>query len=250
MFDPGERWEYGTSIDWVGRIVEAASDQTLDVYFREHILGPLGMMDTGFVISPAQRAREASVHRRKPDGSLEPQPMETPRPPTRPLSGGGGIYSTAPDYLTLVRMLLNDGSLNGTRILRPDTVALMSRNQIGDIEAGRLKTTIPTLSNDVDFFPGMHVRWGLGHMITMSPGPDGRSAGSLTWGGLFNSYYWIDPTKRVAAVFMTQVLPFADHKALRVYHAFERGVYHANGQGCDKRRANRCGNFKSATCER
>jgi methyl acetate hydrolase len=226
MFDPGERWEYGTSIDWAGRLVELVSGQRLDNYFREHIFGPLGMSDTGFVISSGQRAREASVHRRKPDGSLTAQPLEKPSAP-RSFSGGGGIYSTASDYLTLIRMLLNEGSLNGVRILQPETVALMGRNQIGDIEAGHMKTTAPAFSNDVDFFPGISLRWGLGYMINMSPGPDGRSSGSLTWGGLFNTYYWIDPKKRVAAVFMTQVLPFADHRALRVYRAFERGIYHA-----------------------
>jgi methyl acetate hydrolase len=226
MFDPGERWEYGTSIDWVGRLVELVSGQRLDAYFRDNIFLPLGMSDTGFVASSAQRAREASVHRRKPDGSLEPQPLEKPTVP-KTFSGGGGIYSTASDYLTFIRMLLNEGSLNGVRILQPETVALMGRNQIGDIEAGHMKTTAPAFSNDVDFFPGISLRWGLGYMINMSPGPDGRSGGSLTWGGLFNTYYWIDPTKRVAAVFMTQVLPFADHRALRVYRAFERGVYQA-----------------------
>src|SRR5262245_30079282 len=224
MFDPGERWEYGTSIDRVGRLVEAVSEQPLNIYFCDHITGPLGMADTGFVISATQRGREASVHRRQSDGSLVPQPMETPSVP-RSFSGGGGIYSSAPDYLTFIRMLLNNGSLNGTCILRPETVALMNQNQIGDIEAGHLKTTAPLASNDVDFFPGISLRWGLGHMINMAPIPDGRSAGSLTWGGLFNTYYWIDPTKRVAGLFMTQVLPFADRQALRVYRAFERGVY-------------------------
>jgi methyl acetate hydrolase len=146
--------------------------------------------------------------------------------PTK-FSGGGGIYSTAPDYLTLARMLLNGGSLNGAHVLRPETVALMNRNQTGEIETGRLKTVAPSLSNDVDFFPGMHLRWGLGYMITMGAVPGGRSAGSITWAGLLNTYYWIDPSKRVAAVFMTQVLPFADHHALRVYRDFERGVYRA-----------------------
>jgi CubicO group peptidase (beta-lactamase class C family) len=226
MFDPGERWEYGTSIDWVGRIVETVSEQRLDNYFREHIFEPLGMSDTGFVISAEQHAREASVHKRKPDGTLEAEPLEKPSTPTK-FSGGGGIYSTAPDYLTLARMLLNSGSLKGARILRPETVALMNRNQTGEIETGRLKTVAPSLSNDVDFFPGMHLRWGLGYMITMGAVPGGRSAGSLTWAGLLNTYYWIDPSKRVAAVFMTQVLPFADHHALRVYRDFERGVYRA-----------------------
>jgi methyl acetate hydrolase len=226
MFDPGTRWQYGTSIDWVGRIVEAVSGERLDVYFRKHILGPLGMADTGFVLSPSRRARQANAHRRKPDGSLVPQPLEKPTTPTA-FSGGGSLYSTAPDYLTLVRMLLQGGQFNGVRILRAETVARMGENHIGQIQAGILRTNNPALSNDVDFFPGIPLRWGLGHMINMEPGPNGRSAGSLTWAGLLNTYYWIDPAKRVAAVFMAQVLPFADRATLSLYGAFERGIYGA-----------------------
>ncbi len=128
-------------------------------------------------------------------------------------------------------MLLHGGTLDGVRILRPETVALMGRNQIGAIEAGVLKTTTPALSNDVDFFPGISLKWGFGHMINMQPVPDGRSAGSLTWAGLFNTYYWIDPKLRIAAVFMTQVLPFADRRALRVYRQFERHIYAAATAG-------------------
>ena len=224
MFDPGERWQYGTSIDWVGRIVELISGEPLDVYFRKNILDPLGMNDTAFAISPQQRAREASVHRRSLGGSLVPQPTEH-QTARQSLSGGGGIYSTGPDYLAFIRMLMQGGSLDGVRILRPDTVALMGQNQIGKIEAGVLRTTVPALSNNVDFFPGISLKWGFGHMINMQAGPDGRSAGSLTWGGLFNTYYWIDPRKRIAAVFMTQVLPFADESTLRIYRRFERGIY-------------------------
>jgi len=230
MFDPGERWQYGTNIDWVGRLVEAASGEPLDVHFRRNIFEPLGMKDTAFVVSKEQRTRIASVHRRRPDGSLLPDPVErenTREPAPRSFSGGGGIHSTAGDYLTFIRALLNGGSLGGARLLRPDTVALMGRNQIGAIDAGVMKTTAPALSNDVDFFPGISLKWGFGHMINMQPVPDGRRAGSLTWAGLCNTYYWIDPTTRVAAVFMTQVLPFADRRALRAYRAFERGIYAA-----------------------
>jgi CubicO group peptidase (beta-lactamase class C family) len=225
MFDPGERWQYGGGIDWVGRLVEFVSGEPLDVYFRQHIFDPLGMRDTAFVISAAQQAREASGHRRMPDGSLMAEPRERLVAPRRPLSGGGGIYSTAPDYLTFIRMLLHGGIGDGARILRPETVALMGRNQIGKLEAGRMRTTAPQFSNDVDFFPGVSLKWGFGHMINMQPIPGGRSAGSLTWGGLFNTYYWIDPQKRVAAVFMTQIVPFADPRALSVYGAFERAIY-------------------------
>ena len=226
MFDPGERWQYGTSIDWVGRIVEAIGGEALDVYFRKHILDPLGMNDTAFVLEPQQRQREASTHRRGPGGVLTAEPLEQ-NSPRHSFSGGGGIYSTAPDYLTLLRALLAGGAIDGARILRPETVALMGQNQIGDIDVGVLKTTVPALSNDVDLCPGVTRKWGFGHMINMQALAGGRSAGSLTWGGLLNTYYWIDPGKKIAAVFMTQVLPFADGRALRLYRQFEHGIYTA-----------------------
>jgi CubicO group peptidase (beta-lactamase class C family) len=226
MFDPGESWQYGTSIDWVSRIVESVSHEAIDAYFRRHILDPLGMKDTAFVITPRQRDREASVHRRGHTGTWTAEAKE-PISRQKSFSGGGGIYSTAPDYLTLIRALLRGGAHDGIRILRPETVALMGRNQIGEIDVGVLKTTNPAVSNDVDFFPGIGLKWGFGHMINMQAVAGGRSAGSMTWAGLFNTYYWIDPDKRVAAVFLTQVLPFADTHALGVYRQFERGIYAA-----------------------
>jgi CubicO group peptidase (beta-lactamase class C family) len=226
MFEPGTKWAYGGSLDHVGRLVEIAGGASLDRYFRGHIAGPLGMHDTAFTITENQHARQASLHVRSADGRLLPQPFEKPVVP-KVFSGGGGIYSTAPDYLTLLQALLNGGSFRGTTILRPKTVALMSTNQIGDIDVGILRTANPALSNDVDFFPGVHLRWGLGHMINVDAVPDGRSAGSLTWAGLFNTYYWIDPTKRIAGVIMMQILPFADQQALQAYRQFERGICHA-----------------------
>ena len=141
MFEPGERWAYGGSIDRVSRMVEIASGQGIDRYFRDNITGPLGMNDTGFTITEKQRARQARLHRRGADGKLVAQPFEKLETPTV-FSGGGGIYSTAPDYLTLLQALLNGGSLRGAGILRPETVALMGKNQIGNIEAGHLKTAI------------------------------------------------------------------------------------------------------------
>lgn len=226
VFDPGDRWEYGINTDWVGRIVEAVSGKPLDAYFRDHVFAPLGMNDTGFVASPEQRARQASVHQRQGDGSLDPQPLETPFKPEF-YAGGGGLYSTAPDYVIFLQMLLNEGSFNSTRILKPETVALMGQNHIGDLEAGILKTAMPMRSNDVDLFPSISLKWGLAYMINMQPGPNGRSAGSLTWAGLFNTYYWIDPKRRVAGTIMTQILPFADQRALAVLGQFERGIYEA-----------------------
>jgi methyl acetate hydrolase len=225
VFDPGERWEYGINTDWVGRIVEAVSGQSLDIYFREHMFAPLGMTDTGFSPSAEQEARLVSVHQRSADGSLEPAPNAVA--PREFLSGGGGLYSTGRDYLAFLQMLLHQGRFDGARLLRSETVALMARNQIGDINAGVMKTEMPEISNDVDFFPGIPCKWGLGFMINTQPGPAGRSAGSLTWAGIYNSYYWIDLQKRVTGVILTQILPFADHPAVRLYGEFESGVYDA-----------------------
>ena len=224
VFDPGERWEYGINLDWVGRTVEAISGLPLEVYFRQHIFAPLGMSDTDYVISAAQRSRLVSVHQRKEDGSLEP--VEPKDPPWREFwSGGGGLYSTGRDYLVFLQMLMHQGRFNGAQLLRPQTVALMGQNQIGDIRAGVAKTAMPERSNDFDFFPGMSCKWGLGYMLTPQPGPNGRSAGSVTWAGIFNTYYWLDPQKRIAGVFLTQILPFADHKAVALYGEFESGIY-------------------------
>ena len=230
MFDPGERWEYGINTDWVGRLVEEVSGQKLGAYLAEHITAPLGMVDTGFTVSAEQRARQASVHQRHPDGRLEPQPFEVPIE-REFLAGGGGLYSTAGDYLAFLHMLLHQGTLNGRRILKPETVALMYENHIGGLAVGALKTNNRPLTNDVDLFPGQTVRWALGFMLTPEPGPNGRSAGSVNWAGIFNTYYWLDPVKRVAGVIMTQILPFADQPTLGVYGAFERGVYAAIGGG-------------------
>ncbi len=227
LFDPGEKWQYGINTDWVGRAVEAASGKALDEYFRDHVLTPLGMSDSGFAPSAAQSERVVSVHRRKADGSLEPIAIDLPPQKSEFFSGGGGLYSTGPDYLNFLRMLLGEGSSGGVRLLRPETVAEMGRNQVGDLAAGIMRTVMPERSNDFVLFPDGSCRWGLAYMINTQPGSDGRSAGSLSWGGIFNSYYWIDPPRRLAAVIMTQILPFADPSALALYAAFERELYAA-----------------------
>jgi CubicO group peptidase (beta-lactamase class C family) len=227
LFDPGERWEYGINTDWVGRLVEAASGQPLDGYFRERIFAPLGMVDSGFVTTEAQRARQARLHQREPDGGLVPQPLEPPAGAAEFWSGGGPLYSTGRDYLQLLRMLLHGGQWNGARVLRPETVALMHANHIGEIPAGVMRTARPEMSNDVDFFPGARVRWGLGYMLNLDAGPNGRSAGTVSWAGIYNTYYWLDPVRRVTGVILTQILPFADPRVLAVYGGFERAVYEA-----------------------
>jgi len=225
LFDPGERWEYGINTDWVGRLVEAASGLPLDVYFRERLFGPLGMVDSGFVTTEAQRARQARLHQREPDGTLVPQPLEPPAIAAEFWSGGGPLYSTGRDYLQLLQMLLHGGQWNGARVLRPETVALMHANHTGDLPAGVMRTARPEMSNDVDLFPGTRVRWGLGYMLNLDPGPSGRSAGTVSWGGIYNTYYWLDPGRRVAGVILTQILPFADSRVLGLYGRFERAIY-------------------------
>jgi len=227
VFDPGEKWEYGINTDWVGRLVEAMSGVPLDAYFRDRIFTPLGMKDSGFVTTAEQRARQARLHLRQPDGSLIPQPLEAPATAGEFWSGGGPLYSTGRDYLQFLQMLLNRGSWNGARLLRPETVALMEQNHTGTIPAGILKTANPALSNDVDLFPGAQIRWGLGYMLNVEAGPNGRSAGTVSWGGIFNTYYWLDRTRRVTGLIMTQVLPFADRQVLALYGRFERAIYEA-----------------------
>ena len=225
VFDPGERWEYGIGVDWAGKMVEAASGQRLGEYFRDHLLGPLGMGDTAFRITDAMRARLARIHMRGEDGSLAPQmELEIPQDPEFEM-GGGGLYGTVGDYLRFIRMILNRGRANGEQLLAPGTVDAMSRNQIGEHRVRALKTVIPPFSNDAEFFPGMPKTWSLGFMINTEEAPTGRSAGSLAWAGLANSYYWIDPARGVGGAWLAQVLPFVDEKAVPACLAFERAVY-------------------------
>jgi methyl acetate hydrolase len=224
LFDPGDRWEYGISIDWAGKMVEAVSGQKLDRYFQENIFGPVGMTDTSFKLSPSQRARLASVHQRGADGSLAPIEFGLPEDPEF-LMGGGGLYGTAHDYLAFARMIMQDGRSKGGQVVRPETVALMAQNGIGPLEVGALKTAVPALSNDVELFPGMSKKWGLSFLINTQQAPTGRAAGSLAWAGLANTYFWIDRTKRVGGVFLSQVLPFYDDTAIDLFGKFETEVY-------------------------
>jgi methyl acetate hydrolase len=229
LFDPGERWEYGVSTDWVGLAVEAASGMRLDAYFAEAILGPLGMNDTGFTLSEDQAGRRAALQLRGEDGSLSPFPVEIGGgPDVEVLSGGGGLSGSGPDYMRFLRMILNGGTLNGTRILNPESVAEMARNQIGPLRAGAMDSTMPTFALPNDPFPDQHSGWGLGFLINPETGPNGRASGSLAWAGIANTYYWIDPASDVAAVLLLQNIPFGDPAALAVYGAFERAVYEAN----------------------
>jgi methyl acetate hydrolase len=210
-------------LDWAGKAVEAVTGQRLGRYMKDNLLDPLGMNDTAFKIGEAQRKRLAKIHARTPEGLVSTD-TEIPQEPEFEM-GGGGLYSTVGDYLKFAQALLNGGALNGARALKPETVELMSKNAMGDIRCRPLKTAQPPLSHDVDFLDGMS--WGLSFLINPEGLPTGRSAGSLAWAGLANSYYWIDPAKGVAGVFATQILPFFDPKAVETLQAFESEVYRA-----------------------
>jgi methyl acetate hydrolase len=223
-FDPGSRWEYGIGIDWVGQMVEAVSGLSLGAYLAEHVTGPLGMVDTAFVHSPSMLERTAAIHARLPDGSLAP--IELPRPDDPEFEmGGGGMHGPATDYARFIRMLLNDGELDGTTVLAPGTVADMASNHIGDLRVEKLITTMPYLSNDAELFPGEPKWWGLTFQISEAPAGTGRPAGTLMWAGLANCYYWIDRVNGIGGVYLSQILPFGDQQSLDLYLEVERAVY-------------------------
>ncbi|MFN0103935.1 MAG: serine hydrolase domain-containing protein [Bryobacteraceae bacterium] len=222
---PGSQWLYGTSVDWVGRIVEAVSNQRLEAYFQRHILQPLKMDDTSFLVPLQKFDRFTSSFQRGADGVLEEAPrVQPPVPPA--FNGGGGLFSTAEDYTRFTQMILNRGqSPTGDRILQPQSVHLMSSNQSGDLDAGKIHTTMPQRSRNVDFHPGERDQFGLGFLINPKAYEGGRSAGSLAWAGLRNTFYWIDPKRAIGAVLLMNFLPFCDDAAMGMLRDFERSVY-------------------------
>jgi methyl acetate hydrolase len=226
LFDPGEGWNYGVSTDWAGRVVEAVTGERLGAVFDRAICAPLGMADTSFDLADDKADRLVALQLRQPDGGLAPMPMAIGGGPIREFdAGGAGLYSTAGDYLRFVRMLLNGGTLDGVLLLKPETVAEMTRNQIGDLRAGQMESVMPMLALPGELFPDQHCGWGLGFLINPDVGHAGRAAGSQAWAGIANSYYWFDPANDVATVLMMQFLPFGDEAALETLWAVERAVY-------------------------
>ncbi|SHL92587.1 serine hydrolase domain-containing protein [Bradyrhizobium lablabi] len=226
LFDPGERWHYSTSTDVVGKLVEVVSGQKLEDYFREHIFIPLKMNDTSYNVPEAKGPRLVAQQQRageRMDSAVELQKPQLGLTIAAPV-GGGGLASTADDYGRFVRMLLNGGALEGARVLKAETVALMGQNHIGAVSVPALKSALPR-SADFTFIADGRDKWGLGFLITTDQVPGKRSPGSLSWGGINNTFFWVDPIRGVAGVIMMQYLPFADAKALAVYDTFERGAY-------------------------
>ena len=226
LFDSGERWHYSTSTDVVGRLVEVLSGQKLEDYFRRHIFAPLRMDDTSYTVPPSKGSRLAAQQQRagaRMDGAIELQKPQPGLAIAAPI-GGGGLASTASDYGRFVRMLLNGGALDGARVLGAETVALMGENHIGALTVPAHKSALPR-SADFTFIADGRDKWGLGFLITADQVAGKRSPGSLSWGGINNTFFWIDPARGIAGVIMMQYLPFADARALAVLDVFERGAY-------------------------
>ncbi|MBP6379651.1 MAG: beta-lactamase family protein [Sphingorhabdus sp.] len=221
LFDPGDNWEYSVATDWVGLAVEAATGKRLGEYLQTSMLNPLGMSATAFLDALPDDA--AKVHARTLEGDLAIQPMFLGGGEFE--MGGGGLSSTAHDYGRFVRMMLRGGELDGNRVLAEATVAEMARNQVAPLRAGYMGSAMPDLAQPYDTFPDQHTGWGLGFLINPEKGPNGRSPNSLAWAGIFNSYYWIDPTKGVGGVMMSQLAPFGDAGALGFFGALERAAY-------------------------
>ncbi|MFQ6330062.1 serine hydrolase domain-containing protein [Nocardia sp. CWNU-33] len=236
LFEPGEQWEYGGNINWVGQIVEAITDQPLGEVLSERILGPLGMDDTSFALNDSMRHRLASLHQRDQAGALVPIDLVLPQEPEVQM-GGHGLYSTALDFAKFIRMWLNDGAApNGTAILRPETVEMASRNGLGELKVKALSGVMRNRANDLEFFPGLPKSWALTFMVNDVDAPTGRKAGSLGWCGLANLYYWIDRATGVGGFWATQVFPLFDPPAINGYLEFEAAVYRSLADGTGLRR--------------
>lgn len=223
-FDPGTQWEYGIGIDWAGKMVEGVSGMTLGEYFAAHLTGPLGMHDTAFTHTPDMLSRAAGVHARLPDGSLTPMELPQPENPEFEM-GGGGLHGTVSDYGRFIRMILNDGELDGVRVLKAATVKTMAQNHIGDLRVKELVTVAPPFSNNAEFFPGKPKSWGLTFQINETDEDTGRPAGTLMWAGLANSFFWIDRKNGIGGAYISQILPFADAPSMQLFMDLEQEAY-------------------------
>jgi methyl acetate hydrolase len=224
LFDPGERWEYGSNIDWCGQVIEAVAGKRLGEVFQTRIFEPLGMPDTTFELTDALSGRLAGMHARNTDGSLAPMDFELPSQPEVHM-GGHGLYSTVGDYMQFIRMWLNDGAGEHGRVLKAETVRMAEKNQLGDKKITMLPGVIPSLSNDAEFFPGQSKSWALTFMVNDEEAPTGRPAGALGWAGLANLFYWIDRQNGFGGFWATQILPFADAASFVGYVDFESAFY-------------------------
>ncbi|HWK12704.1 MAG TPA: serine hydrolase domain-containing protein, partial [Vicinamibacterales bacterium] len=221
--DPGERFVYGPNTAVLGDIIAKVSGMPLDAVFATRIFEPLGMHDTAFSVPRAKRDRVVTVHTRAVDGSL--REMRNPVTLTAPPRGDGGLFSTAADYARFIQLFLNRGRLGTTRLISDRTFELMTSNEIGSLRVAEQPSSDASVARPFPLGAGKDT-FGFGFQIEGRPAAAHmRSAGSLSWGGIFNTHFWIDPQRSLAAVVLMQVLPYYDPAALGVLRGFEREVY-------------------------
>ena len=224
LFDPGTRWAYGESTRVLGSMIEAVTGQGLYESYSARVFSRLGMDDTSWLVPEAKLSRVVTRH--ETEGGVL---VEIPNPTSGALGGAprgdGGLYSTAPDYAKFLRLLLSGGTAaDGSRLLGADAVARMGENHIGDLHVELQPAANPARTRPFPVNAGRDV-FGLGFQITMvSDDPELRSPGSMSWAGINNTQFWIDPARGIGAVLMMQYLPFYDETALDVLQSFERLV--------------------------
>lgn len=221
--EPGERWTYGASTKVVGDVAARITGLPVDAFLARRIFEPLGMTDTAYSVPAAKRDRVVTLHERK-GGRL----VETPNPETlggEP-RGDGRLFSTAADYCRFVQLILNEGRWGGRRLLKAETVREMEKNQTGEVRVRLQPTARPDYSRPYPMGVGEDV-WGLGFQIAAPRRAEAnrRRAGSLSWAGIANTFYWIDPRERIGVIVLMQMLPFYDDAALGVLRGVETRVY-------------------------
>ena len=237
--DPGTRYEYGINTDWLGRVVEAAGGLSLRDHMQQHILDPLGMTSTTFLMNDEQCERCVPIHLRGEDGAWAASDLDWSQEPEW-WAGGHGLYSTPNDYLRFQRMLLCGGTLDGAKILERATVEEAFRNQIGELDFPEaIETADPSSSDDFNAGPGY--KWGLGLLLNTMDVDGMRAAGSGAWAGLFNTHFWVDPASGVTGAIYTQSLPFVEPRVFALYPAFESALYASLGEQPVQRRFTREG---------
>jgi CubicO group peptidase (beta-lactamase class C family) len=224
LYEPGSRWTYSGSTKILGRIVERISGISLDRFLDENFIKPLGMVDTFYTVPAEKTDRVVTTHRRD-SGKL----VETPNPAriSAPVAGDGGLSSTAEDYARFLQMFLNDGKAQGKTTLSKASIQAMTRNQIGSVVVEMQPAASPNLAKSFPNPPAAgRDKFGFGFEITASNKENThlRSPGSYTWAGIYNTHFWVDPKREIAAVLMIQVLPFYDDAVMKLYQDFEETI--------------------------
>jgi len=222
LYEPGTRWTYSGSTKVLGLVVEKISGVTLDRFFEERIFKPLELQDTSYAVPATKVARVVTTHRREAGKLVETPNQERIQ---SPVAGDGGLNSTAADYIKFLQMFLNEGQSRGTMLLGKPSIQAMTKNQIGDVVVQTQTTTDPLRSQNFPIGAGRD-KFGFGFQITTSnkENPNLRSPGSYTWAGIYNTHFWVDPKRQIAAVIMMQVLPFYDDGCMKLYQDVEAAI--------------------------